>query len=144
MSENQILEVKQKQKTGPWSNDWVFNTIYLFLIWYSTLLLMRWNGYKFEFWFLLTPNPLFFPGKYACVGDVASFNDKSISRYAVPPEPRSTSFLTAATTLSTTCDQGPTECWFKDLMLICFLNLYTAPYPKKWPSWILVFGGFRT
>ena len=52
----------------------------------------------------------FFPGKYACVGDVASFNDKSISRYAVPPEPRSTSFLTAATTLSTTCDQGPTEC----------------------------------
>merc|ERR1711936_868141 len=52
----------------------------------------------------------FVSGKYACVGDVASFNDKSISRYAVPPEPRSTSFLTAATTLSTTCDQGPTEC----------------------------------
>jgi len=52
----------------------------------------------------------FVSGKYACVGDVANFNDKSISRYAVPPEPRSTSFLTAATTLSTTCDQGPTEC----------------------------------
>jgi len=53
----------------------------------------------------------FVSGKYTCVGDVASLNtDKSISRYAVPPEPRSTSSMTTATPLSTSCDQGPTEC----------------------------------
>jgi len=55
----------------------------------------------------------FVSGKYTCVGDVASLStdNKPTSRYAVPPEPRSTSSMTAAgTTLSTTCDQGPTEC----------------------------------
>merc|ERR1712072_1315767 len=43
----------------------------------------------------------FVSGKYTCVGDVASLStDKPISRYAVPPEPRSTSSMTAAPTLS--------------------------------------------